>query len=160
LAQGQIYARRQDFGSKPASWKLSGADPCPNLAQDDPAHPGFVVTGIDDTPGRKAYYIHLESKPGRGDEVQQFLRDIHTGVEQEPLTGPWFGVRYSETTFGIFEAFPDADARHTHDNGPGGRNFLRSELLHDMLAYPAHLYRLDVLFGKFNIMFGKTITSE
>jgi hypothetical protein len=29
-----------------------------------------------------------------------------------------------------------------------------------MLAYPAHLYRLDVMFGKFNVMFGKKITNE
>jgi hypothetical protein len=69
-------------------------------------------------------------------------------------------VRFSETTLGVFEAFPDADARHTHDNGPGGRNFLRSDELHAMLAYPARLYRLDVLFGKFSVMFGKKITTE
>lgn len=143
----------------PQAGTRPGADPFPgpSWAQDDPSHPGYVVTGVDDTPGRKAYYIHLEAKPGKGDAIEAFMRDIHAGVEQEPGTGPWFGVRYSETTFGIFEAFPDAAARHTHDGGPGGRNFLRSELLQDMLAYPAHLYRLDVLFGKFSVMFGKPI---
>ena len=122
-------------------------------------HRGFVVMGIDDTPGQKAYYIHLEAKPGKGDKVQQFLRDINSGVDQEPLTGPWFALRYSSTTFGIFEAFPNADARHTHDGGPGGRNFLQAGLLHDMLAYPAQLYRLDVLHGKFNGMFGQPIST-
>jgi quinol monooxygenase YgiN len=137
-----------------------GPNPYPNLAQDDPAHPGWVRSGVADTPGHKAYYIHLEAKPGKGGEVEQFLRDILAGVEQEPGTGPWFGCRFSETTFGIFEAFPDSAARDAHDIVPGGRNFLRSELLHEMLAYPAHLYRLDVMFGKFSVMFGKKITSE
>jgi hypothetical protein len=85
--------------------------------------------------------------------VEQFLRDILAGVEQEPGTGPWFGCRFSDTTFGIFEAFPDTAARNAHDIGPGGRNFLRSAELDEILAYPAHLYRLDV-------MFGKKITSE
>jgi hypothetical protein len=33
--------------------------------------------------------------------------------------------------------------------GPGGRNFLRSAELDEMLAYPAHVYRLDVMFGKY-----------
>ncbi len=122
-------------------------------------HPGWVRTGRDDTPGRKAYYINLEAKPGHGDKVEQFLRDICAGVEQEPGTGPWFGVRFSEMTFGIFESFPDKAARDAHDVGPGGRNFLRSEELEAMLAYPAHLYRLDVMFGKFTTMFGKTVTS-
>lgn len=82
------------------------------------------------------------------------------GVNKEPLTGPWFANRYSDTTFGIFEAFPDAQARHAHDAGPGGQNFLRVAELHDMLAYPARIYRLDVLFGKFDVMFGQNIASK
>ena len=130
------------------------------LLKDDPDHPGFVLSGEDNTPGEKAYYIHLEAKPGKGDMVQAFLSDILDGVKQEPLTGPWFGVRYSENTFGVFEAFPDADARHEHDRGPGGRNFLRVEDLHDMLAYPARIYRLNVLFGKFDVLFGKEVVAK
>jgi quinol monooxygenase YgiN len=135
---------------------VPGPLPLPaELLKDDPDHPGFILSGVDDTPGQKAYYIHLEAKSGKGEKVQAFLSDILAGVKQEPLTGPWFAVRYSDTTFGVFEAFPDANARHAHDNGPGGQNFLRVDDLHDMLAYPARVYRLDVLFGKFNVMFGK-----
>ena len=122
-------------------------------------HPGWVRSGVDDKKGHKAYYINLEAKPGMGDKVEQFMRDILAGVEQEPGTGPWFGCRFSDTTFGIFEAFPDSAARDAHDVGPGGRNFLRSELLDEMLAYPSHIYRLDAMFGKFSTMFGKKITS-
>jgi quinol monooxygenase YgiN len=133
----------------------TGAD----WSQDDPAHHGFVVNGLDDTPGQKAYYIHLEAKPGKEELLQNFLRDINAGVDQEPLTGPWFALRYSKTTFCIFEAFPDAEARHAHDAGPGGHNFLRSELLLDMLAYPAQIYRLDVLHGKFGVMLGKPVSA-
>ncbi len=144
---------------------ISTTSPGPNpypaeLLKDDPEHPGFVLNGVDDTPGQKAYYIHLEAKPGKGDLVQNFLRDILLGVEQEPLTGPWFGVRFAETTFGVFEAFADAEGRHAHDRGPGGGNFLRADELHEMLAYPARIYRLDVLFGKFNVMFGREIIAK
>ena len=73
--------------------------------------------GVEDTPGKKAYYIHLEAKPEHADKVEAFLRDINAGVNQEPGTGPWFGTRFSPTTFAIFEAFPDAAARHAHDAG-------------------------------------------
>jgi hypothetical protein len=135
-----------------------GPAPAPDLTRDDADHPGFLVHGEDGTPGHKAYYIHLEAKPGREDALQKFMSDINAGVDQEPLTGPWFALRFSQTTFGIFEAFPDANARHTHDMGPGGRNFLRSELLHEILAYPAQLYRLDVLHGKYSVMLGQPIT--
>lgn len=56
--------------------------------QDDSSHPGFVMNGLDNTPGPKAYYIHLEAKPGKEEALQGFLRDINNGVLQEPLTGP------------------------------------------------------------------------
>ena len=123
----------------------SGPNPSPNPAQLE-VHPGWVRSGVDNTPGQKAYYINLEAKPGKGDKVEQFLRDI--------------GCRFSDTTFGIFEAFPDNAARNAHDIGPGGRNFLRSAELDEMLAYPSHIYRLDVMFGKFSVMFGNKITSK
>src|SRR5882724_11223201 len=105
----------------------------PSWSQDDLSHSGFAMNGVDNTPGSKAYYIHLEAKSGKGDAVMQFLRDINNGVDQEPGTGPWFALRYSHTAFCIFQAFPDSQARHAHDVGPGGRNFLRSDLLYEML---------------------------
>ncbi|ETS87278.1 hypothetical protein PFICI_01106 [Pestalotiopsis fici W106-1] len=127
---------------------LRAITPASNWADDDKSHPGFVVHGTDDNPGKKAYYIHLEAKPGKEELVAEFLRDINRGVLQEPGTGPWFGLRYSQTTFAIFEAFSSSQHRTDHDNGPGGRNFLRVDLLKDMLAYPAQIHRLDVLHGK------------
>jgi quinol monooxygenase YgiN len=127
-------------------------------SHDDPVHSGFIIEGANKPPGRKAYLIHLEAKPGKEEEVQKFLHDIHNGVNQEPGTGPWFSLRFSKTTFFIFEAFPDADARHAHDMGPGGQNFFqRPEVLNDILAYPSRLYRLDVLHGKFGLMLGQAV---
>lgn len=115
---------------------------------------GFAVHGVDNTPGNKAYFIHLEAKPGKEDLVQKFLQDINNGVNQEPGTRVWFGTRYSQTTFLIFEAFPDNDRRNDHSAGPGGQNFVRFELLKDMLVTPAQIYRLDVLHGKFGNLLG------
>lgn len=159
---GSLAKAQSSASATEEATNAKAAHPGPNPPNDTQldVHPGWVRSGRDDTPGHKAYYINLEAKPGKGDKVEQFLRDILAGVEKEPGTGPWFGCRFSETTFGIFEAFPDTAARNSHDVGPGGRNFLRSAELEEMLAYPAHLYRLDVLFGKFGVMFGKKITSE
>jgi quinol monooxygenase YgiN len=83
-----------------------------------------TACGVAETT-RRGRKPNLEAKPGKGDRVEQFLRDILVGVEQEPGTGPWFGTRLSDTTFGIYEAFPDTAARNAHDIGPGGCNFLR-----------------------------------
>ena len=97
-------------------------NPQAKWTDDEASRRGFVQHGVEDTPGKKAYFIHMEAKPGKEEQVQAFLRDILAGVEQEPLTGPWFGLRYSQTTFAIFEAFPHAQGRHDHDAGPGGHH--------------------------------------
>ena len=48
-------------------------------------HAGWVRTGQDGTPGQKAYYINLEAKPGNGDKVEQFLRDILAGMSRNQV---------------------------------------------------------------------------
>lgn len=127
-------------------------------SHDDPSHPGFLVQGLDDTPGRKAFFIILEAKPGYEDKVAAFLQDINAGVNKEPGTGPWFALRYSQTTFAIFEAFENAADRHAHYVGPGGQNFNRSEELKEMLAWPAQVQKLDVMHGKFGVLFGEKVS--
>ena len=75
--------------------------PGPNPTHDAKleVHRGWVRIGREGILGQKAYYINLEAKPGNGDKAERFLRDILSGVEQEPGTGPWFGTRFSDTTF-------------------------------------------------------------
>lgn len=113
-----------------------------------PRHRGVRMTGEDGADGRKAFYIQIEARPGREDEVVQMLRDIRACVESEPATGPWFGVRYSETSFAIFEAFPDIAGRQAHVEGGGGDIFRDVERMNRILAEPAHVKKVDVLFSK------------
>lgn len=143
-----------------ATFEAKFPDPHTPWSAADPDHPTFLFGGVDNTPGKKAFFIHLEAKPGKEEELASFLRDINTGVNKEPGTGPWFGTRFSKSTFLIFEAFPDAEARAAHVVGPGGQNFKRVEFLKDVLAYPARVLMLDVLHGKFGTMFGEKIVTR
>ena len=111
-------------------------------------HRGVVMTGTDGDDGPKAFYIHIEALPGNGDEVVQMLRDILACVEDEPATGPWYGVRYSETTFGIFETFPSIAGRQAHVDGGGGDIFRDLDRMNAILASPAHVRKMDVLLSK------------
>ena len=111
-------------------------------------HHGVVMTGTDGDDGPKAFYIHIEARPGHGDEVVRMLRDILACVEGEPATGPWYGVRYSETTFGIFETFPSIAGRQAHVDGGGGDIFRDLERMNAILAAPAHVRKMDVLLSK------------
>lgn len=127
---------------------VPGPDPKPGQQLDGKPHRGVVVTGENGEDGPKAFYIHIEARPGKEAAVIQMLEDIYGCVLGEPATGPWFGVRYSKTTFGIFEAFPDIAGRDAHVGGRGGDIFRDNARMNDLLAYPAHVYRVDMLLSK------------
>lgn len=111
-------------------------------------HRGVLVSGRNGDDGPKAFYIHIEALPGKEDEVVRMLEDILACVEDEPATGPWYGVRYSQTVFAIFEAFPDLAGRQAHVDGGGGEIFRDVERMNAILARPAHVARVDILLRK------------
>ncbi|MFV3411150.1 hypothetical protein ACNFH8_02615 [Pseudomonas sp. NY15436] len=111
-------------------------------------HRGVEVRGENGEEGPKAFYIHIEALPGKEGAVLQMLRDIYGYVLGEPATGPWFGVRYSATTFGIFEAFPSIAGRDAHVAGGGGDIFRDRSRMNEILVYPAQVHRVDVLLVK------------
>lgn len=117
-------------------------------APSEGSHVGVRQIGEQGDEGRKAFYIHIEAKPGREEEVLQMLRDIRACVEGEPGTGPSFAVRFSRRVFGIFEAFPDIAGRQAHVKGGGGDIFRDWERMNAILADAARVHRLDVLMSK------------
>ncbi|GAB3269699.1 putative quinol monooxygenase [Arthrobacter pigmenti] len=64
-----------------------------------------------------ALLVRVQAKPGKEDEVEQFLRDGLAIVNDEPGTMAWFAVRFGPSSFGIFDAFPDDAARQAHLSG-------------------------------------------
>ncbi len=109
-------------------------------------HSPAKITGTADETVAKALHIHLEAKRGQEHEVERLLHDILACVEREPGTGPWYGVRYTHSTFGIFEAFPDEAARQAHLNGRGAEILM--ERSNAVLAQAARIDKLDVLMSK------------
>lgn len=112
------------------------------------SHRGRVVLGDQGVEGRKGFFIQIEARLGQEEAVVQMLQDIRNCVEAEPATGPWFAVRFSKTSFGIFEAFPDLAGRQAHVEGGGGDIFRDVMRLNAILAYPAQVHRVDVLMSK------------
>jgi hypothetical protein len=100
-----------------------GPMPFPVEGRATPPHRGVLMTGEDGADGPEAFYIHVETLPGKEEQVEQMLRDILACVQEEPATGPRYGVRYSETTFGIFQAFLNIAGWQAHVDGGGGDIF-------------------------------------
>jgi quinol monooxygenase YgiN len=93
-----------------------------------------------------ALLVRLEAKPGKEDEVENFLRGALPLAEQEPGTTAWFALRIGRSTFGIFDAFPNEGGREAHLTGPIAAALMAKAS--ELLAGPPVIERVDVLAGK------------
>jgi quinol monooxygenase YgiN len=59
----------------------------------------------------------VEAKPGKEQEVWDFLNGGRQIVDGEPGTRTWYAFRVSENSFGIFDTFDTEEDRQAHLNG-------------------------------------------
>ncbi len=91
-------------------------------------------------------YVHLEAKPGKEQEVADFLISALPLVNQEPETIAWFALRMGPATFGIFDAFPSEAGRDAHLNGEVAKALMAKAS--DLFAKPPEIHKVDVLADK------------
>jgi len=65
----------------------------------------------------KGLLVRIEAQPGKESDVERFLQEGRSIVEQEPATIAWFAIRLGPSTFGIFDVFPDEAGRNAHLGG-------------------------------------------
>ena len=90
--------------------------------------------------------VRLEAKPGKEAEVESFLKSGLALVEEEPETTVWFAIRMGQSTFGIFDAFPDESGRKAHLSGRVAAALMAKAS--DLLAQPPAIENVDVLAVK------------
>jgi quinol monooxygenase YgiN len=93
-----------------------------------------------------ALYVRLEAKPGKEQEVADFLRSGLPLVEEEPATIAWFGLQLGPTTFGIFDAFPDEAGRQAHLSGKVAAALMAKAS--DLFSQPPSIEKVEVLAAK------------
>jgi quinol monooxygenase YgiN len=93
-----------------------------------------------------ALLVRLEAKPGKAVEVENFLRGALSIVEEEPATTAWFAIRMGESTFGIFDAFPDEAGRQAHLSGRVASAL--KERASELFVQPPAIEKVDVLAAK------------
>jgi quinol monooxygenase YgiN len=90
--------------------------------------------------------VRLEAKPGKEAEVESFLKSGLALVEDEPETTVWFAIRMGQSTFGIFDAFPDDSGRKAHLSGKVAAALMAKAS--ELLAQPPVIENVDVLAVK------------
>lgn len=90
--------------------------------------------------------VRLDAKPGKEDDVEQFLASALPLVNDEPATMAWFAIRFGRGEYGIFDVFPDENGRAAHLSGPVATALgQRSD---ELFASPPEIVTLDVLADK------------
>jgi quinol monooxygenase YgiN len=64
-----------------------------------------------------ALLARFEAKPGKEAEVEELLHSALPLAEEEAGMATWFALRLDESTFGIFDTFPDEEGRRAHLEG-------------------------------------------
>jgi quinol monooxygenase YgiN len=93
-----------------------------------------------------ALYVQLEAKPGKEDEIEEFLASALPLVDQEPATVAWFALRLGPTTFGIFDAFPDEAGRQAHLAGRVAEALIGKA--DDLFSEPPAIQKVGVIAAK------------
>jgi quinol monooxygenase YgiN len=93
--------------------------------------------------------LRLEAKPGKKEEVAEFLAASLPLIQAEQGTTAWFGFRLGPASFGIFDAFPGEAGRQAHLTGAVA-DILRATWS-DLLASPPTVERVDIVAAKLPI---------
>lgn len=64
-----------------------------------------------------ALLARLEAKPGKEQELRDFLKSALPLAEAEPGTIRWYALQIGPATFGIFDTFEAEDGRQAHLDG-------------------------------------------
>ncbi len=88
----------------------------------------------------------LTAKPGKEQELAEFLASALPLAEAEAETTAWFAIRIDDSTFGIFDVFPGAAGRQAHLDGPIAAALMGKA--DELLASPPDIKPIDILAAK------------
>jgi len=95
---------------------------------------------------KAAILVRLEAKPGKENEVEDFLNSGLEIVQQELDTITWYAVRFGKSSFAIFDTFPGEDGRNAHLNG---------KVAEALMAKAADLFNNEIVIEKADILASK-----
>jgi quinol monooxygenase YgiN len=65
-----------------------------------------------------ALLARLEAKPGKEQEVSEFIKSALALAQNEPATVRWYALQLGPSTFGVFDTFGSEEGRQAHLQGP------------------------------------------
>ena len=97
-----------------------------------------------------ALLVTLEAKPGKEQDVENFLRSGLAIVQDEPDTTTWYALHLGGSKYGIFDTFPHEEGRKAHLAGRVAEALMKHAP--DLLATSPVIEFVDVLAAKTSSM--------
>ncbi len=72
-----------------------------------------------------AFLITLEAKPGKENEVNEFLKSALQIVDEEPDVITWYALKRDENKSGFFHTFTIEENRKTHLSGKTAKALIK-----------------------------------
>lgn len=94
----------------------------------------------------KGLLARLEAKPGKEDELEEFLKSALPMAEAEDLTIDWFAFKIDDSTFGIYDTFEGEEGQNAH---------LEGEITSTLLAKADKLLASEPVIEKVEILASK-----
>jgi len=93
-----------------------------------------------------ALLARLEAKPGKEQEVADFIKSALPLAQQETETISWYALRIGSSTFGIFDTFENEAGRKAHLGGQIAAALMAKAP--ELLAIDPVIEQVDVLAVK------------
>ncbi len=94
----------------------------------------------------KGLLARLEAKPGKEDDVEEFLKSALPLAQKEDLTIDWFAFKIDDSTFGIYDTFEGEEGQNAHLEGKIASALLAKA--DELLASEPTIEKVDVLASK------------
>jgi quinol monooxygenase YgiN len=95
-----------------------------------------------------ALYVPLEAKPGKEEEVAEFLRSAVPLVEAEQGTVSWFAIQEGPSRFAIFDTFDDESGREAHLNGKVAAALMEKAKSGELFTKAPEIHKLGIIADK------------
>ena len=91
-------------------------------------------------------FVKLHAKPGKEQELGDFLKSALPLANQEQGTAVWFALQFDKSTYGIFDAFADESGRNAHLTGNIAKALMAKA--GELLASAPNIEKVDVMASK------------
>ena len=88
----------------------------------------------------------LKAKPGKEKAVEDFIKGALPLAQAEEGTITWYAIKISDSEFGIFDSFKDADGRDAHMSGEIAKALMANAA--ELLAEDPKIEFVDILSAK------------